>query len=193
MNGYNAQSDRFREAMAVRDQRYTRNGSYRPSPVRPTNATEAASSGDVPPWKLKENGGADLTISLCLGGGAGHGHENDGEDMGYDMPMDMSYYEAMRRMGRVPESALYPQRRFRETLDPMNEAELNAKRRNALDNRDFALPGRRYPIDTPARARAALARGQANATPAEYQAIVRAVKRRYPDMDIEATTKSRKN
>jgi len=185
MNGYNAQSDLLREAMAVRDQRFTRNGSYRPVPVRPTNTTEAASSSDMLPGKLKENDGVDLTISLCLGDGSGHEHDSD------DMEMDADYCEAKRKMGRMPESALYPQRRFRETLAPMSEAPLNAKRRNALPASDFALPGRRYPIDTPARARSALARGQANATPEEYRRIVAAVKRKYPNMDVEAATKNK--
>lgn len=72
----------------------------------------------------------------------------------------------------------------------MCEAPLTTKRRKALPASDFALPGRRYPIDTPARARAALARGKVNASPEEYRRIVRAVKRRYPKMDVSEIAKN---
>ncbi|MGH3587317.1 MAG: hypothetical protein ACRDQ0_13430, partial [Pseudonocardia sp.] len=40
----------------------------------------------------------------------------------------------------------------------LQEAPLNADKRNKLPDSAFALPGRKYPIDTPARARSALSR-----------------------------------
>lgn len=109
--------------------------------------------------------------------------------------------------GRVAESVLNPQIRFRETVnnngfeeakddknlppwlrgeddEDMEEAELDAQRRNALPDEDFAGPDRTYPIDTSARARAALSRARAN-DPSLYDRIKRAVRRRYPDMDVE--------
>lgn len=61
-------------------------------------------------------------------------------------------------------------------------AELTAKARNALSDRDFALPGRRYPIHDPNHARDALSRVSANGTPEEKAAVRRAVYRRYPNM-----------
>jgi hypothetical protein len=42
------------------------------------------------------------------------------------------------------------------------------------------LPGERYPIDTPNRARNALARGAQNASPSEQSRIRAAVHRKYP-------------
>lgn len=67
----------------------------------------------------------------------------------------------------------------------MCEAPLNTRRRNALPASAFALPGRRYPIDTPARARAALSRVVQFGSPAEIRQVRAAVKRRYPNMDVE--------
>jgi len=72
----------------------------------------------------------------------------------------------------------------------MCEAPLNAKRRNALSSTKFAFPeDRSYPIDTPARARSALSRGQQFLPREKYVQLVRKVKSRYPDMDVTATTK----
>lgn len=71
----------------------------------------------------------------------------------------------------------------------MCEAPLDAKRRNALPSSDFALPGRRYPIDTPARARAALSRVEQFGSPSEKSRVRAAVKRKYPNMDVEAPTR----
>jgi hypothetical protein len=71
----------------------------------------------------------------------------------------------------------------------MCEAPLNTKRRNALPASDFALPGRRYPIDTPARARAALSRVVQFGSPEEIRRVRAAVKRKYPNMDVETPTR----
>lgn len=69
--------------------------------------------------------------------------------------------------------------------DDMEEAPLNAKRRNALPDSAFALPGRRYPIDTPERARSALARVEQFGTDEEKQKVRAAVRKKYPDMKVE--------
>jgi len=59
---------------------------------------------------------------------------------------------------------------------------MTAKRRKSLPKSKFALPGRRYPIDTPGRARSALSRVSQHGTPAEKAKVRRAVKRRYPSI-----------
>ena len=79
---------------------------------------------------------------------------------------------------------------------------LNMKEREKLPKRDFALPGRgrgkegkgsgSYPIDTPGRARAALSRGAANASPAEDAEIKRKVARKYPEMKVAGKRKEKR-
>lgn len=66
----------------------------------------------------------------------------------------------------------------------LQEAPLDAQKRGALDSSDFALPGRRYPIDTPARARAALARVKQFGKEGEEAKVKAAVKKKYPNMDV---------
>lgn len=67
----------------------------------------------------------------------------------------------------------------------MAEAPLDAQRRNDLPNSVFAIPGRRaYPIDTPERARSALARVRQFGSPEEVGQVRAAVRRRYPDMEV---------
>jgi hypothetical protein len=61
---------------------------------------------------------------------------------------------------------------------------LTTKRRKELKDSDFALPGRRYPIQDEAHALNALARVAQHGTPAEKAAVRRAVKKRYPDIEI---------
>jgi hypothetical protein len=51
----------------------------------------------------------------------------------------------------------------------------------------FALPPDGYPIDTPGRARDALSRAKANATPAQQAQVRRAVKAKYPSMQVSGT------
>lgn len=67
----------------------------------------------------------------------------------------------------------------------LKEAPLDAKKRNALPNSAFALPGRRYPIDSPERARSALARVEQFGSADEKRRVRAAVKRKYPNMDVE--------
>lgn len=61
-------------------------------------------------------------------------------------------------------------------------AKLTAKARKAIAPKNFALPGRRYPIEDRSHAQNALARVSQHGTPAE-QATVRAnVHAKYPTM-----------
>lgn len=71
------------------------------------------------------------------------------------------------------------------SLTLVDEAELDAKKRNSLDSSDFALPGRKYPIDTPERARSALARVKQFGSPSDRSKVKAAVKRKYPDMKLD--------
>lgn len=57
-------------------------------------------------------------------------------------------------------------------------ARLTTRKRNKLPSRDFAGPGRSYPVDTRGRARAALSRASharrvGRISPGQYQKIVR--------------------
>ena len=66
-------------------------------------------------------------------------------------------------------------------------ADLTAARRAKLKPSQFAEPGKDgYPIDTPGRARSALSRAAANASPAEQGKIRAKVKREYPAMQVTA-------
>ena len=74
-------------------------------------------------------------------------------------------------------------------------AELTTKRRKDLPKGDFAIPSKApasgsYPIDTAARARSALSRAAANASPAEQAKIRAAVERKFPSMDVQKPGKS---
>ena len=71
---------------------------------------------------------------------------------------------------------------------------ITAAGRKALPKSDFALPGKgegqsgkgagSYPIDTPGRARSALSRASANASPAEQATIKRKVHEKYPGIAV---------
>ena len=61
-------------------------------------------------------------------------------------------------------------------------AKLTSSKRNALPSRDFALPGRRYPIEDASHARNALARVSQHGSPAEKAKVRAAVHRKYPDI-----------
>lgn len=72
---------------------------------------------------------------------------------------------------------------------------LTASDRRAMPAREFALPGHgagpkgrgagAYPIDTAGRARSALSRGAANASPGEFAEIRRKVSKKYPHMQVK--------
>lgn len=67
----------------------------------------------------------------------------------------------------------------------ISEAPLNAEQRNKLPDSAFALPGRKYPIDSPERARSALARVEQFGSDSDKRRVRAAVKKRYPNMDVE--------
>jgi hypothetical protein len=54
--------------------------------------------------------------------------------------------------------------------------------RKKIPTSEFALPGRRYPIEDEAHARNALARVAQDGTPAEKTTVRRKVQRRFPDL-----------
>jgi hypothetical protein len=63
-------------------------------------------------------------------------------------------------------------------------AKLTYEQRQELPKDDFAFPRtRRYPIEDAAHARDALARSSGKP---EHAAVVAAVKRRYPEIDVES-------
>ena len=61
-------------------------------------------------------------------------------------------------------------------------AKLTAKARKKIKTSNFALPGRRYPIEDRSHAANAKARVSQYGTPAEKAAVNRAVARKYPNM-----------
>jgi hypothetical protein len=71
---------------------------------------------------------------------------------------------------------------------------LSAAKRRSMPSAEFALPGKgkgpegkgagSYPIDTKGRARDALSRGSANASPGELATIKRKVHEKYPSIEI---------
>jgi hypothetical protein len=68
---------------------------------------------------------------------------------------------------------------------------LTAKARRALPKSDFGLPSKApesgsYPLDTKNRARSALARASANASPSEQATIRRKVHEKYPSMKLSS-------
>ena len=61
-------------------------------------------------------------------------------------------------------------------------AQLTASARKAIPTGEFALSGRRYPIEDPAHARNALSRVSQNGTPAEKATVRAKVHRKYPSI-----------
>lgn len=61
-------------------------------------------------------------------------------------------------------------------------AKLTAKARKKIAGKNFALPGRRYPIEDKAHARNALARVSQHGTAAEKATVRRKVASKYPGM-----------
>jgi hypothetical protein len=61
-------------------------------------------------------------------------------------------------------------------------ARLTTKARKRLPASDFALPGRRYPIEDKPHARNALSRVAQHGTPAEQATVRRKVHRKYPEI-----------
>ena len=61
-------------------------------------------------------------------------------------------------------------------------AKLTTKARKAIPTDDFALPGRRYPVENRSHAANALSRVSQNGTPAEKATVRAKVRRKYPTM-----------
>lgn len=66
-------------------------------------------------------------------------------------------------------------------------AKLTAGARKRVADKNFALPGRRYPIHDLAHARNALARVSQHGTPSEKSRVRAAVYRRYPGLKKRKT------
>jgi hypothetical protein len=67
-------------------------------------------------------------------------------------------------------------------------AKLNAERRNKIPGEDFALPGRRYPIEDRSHAANALARVSGNGSPEEKEEVREKVHKKYPGMGKKKST-----
>lgn len=62
---------------------------------------------------------------------------------------------------------------------------MTAAKRKRLAAGSFGLPAKKaYPIDTPGRARSALSRAAANASPAEQKTIKAKVRAKYPSIAV---------
>lgn len=61
-------------------------------------------------------------------------------------------------------------------------AKLTAAGRNKISGKNFALPGRRYPIEDASHARNALARVSQHGSPAEKAEVRAKVHRKYPSI-----------
>jgi hypothetical protein len=59
---------------------------------------------------------------------------------------------------------------------------LTTATRKKIPTGDFALPGRRYPIEDEAHARNAMARGSQEGTPAEKATVRCKIERRFPGL-----------
>jgi hypothetical protein len=65
---------------------------------------------------------------------------------------------------------------------------LTASTRRAIPTRNFALPGRRYPIEDKSHARNALSRVSQNGTPAEKAEVREKVKKKYPSIGAKKSS-----
>ena len=63
-------------------------------------------------------------------------------------------------------------------------AKLTTKARKSLSAGDFAVPGRKYPVENAAHARNALARVSASGTPAEKAEVKRKVESKFPGIAV---------
>lgn len=63
-------------------------------------------------------------------------------------------------------------------------SKLTTKEREVLPSSEFALPGRRYPINDANHARNALSRAAANASPAQQATIRRKVSAHFPGIAV---------
>lgn len=72
-------------------------------------------------------------------------------------------------------------------------AKLTAKRRKSLPNKDFALPGRKYPIEDKAHSRNALARVSQHGSPTQKATVRAKVKAKYPSIGQSAKQRTGKS
>lgn len=68
-------------------------------------------------------------------------------------------------------------------------SQLTASARKAIPSGEFALPGRRYPIEDKSHARNALSRVAENGTPAEKSTVRAKVHRKFPSIGSGSTLK----
>lgn len=71
-------------------------------------------------------------------------------------------------------------------------AKLTTKARKAIPTGEFALPGRRYPIEDESHAQNALARVSQHGTPEEKATVRAAVHRKYPGMGHDEHKRNRR-
>lgn len=70
-------------------------------------------------------------------------------------------------------------------------AKLTTEGRKRLPGLDFALPGRRYPINDQSHARNALARVSQHGTPEEKAAVRRKVHSKYPGIEMAVRSQAK--
>jgi hypothetical protein len=71
-------------------------------------------------------------------------------------------------------------------------ARLTSRGRKRMKAKQFALPGKRYPISDAAHARNALARVAQHGTPAEKATVRRKVKARFPGIAVSGLKRKKK-
>jgi hypothetical protein len=71
-------------------------------------------------------------------------------------------------------------------------AKLTTRGRRRMKAKQFALPGKRYPISDAAHARNALARVAQHGTPAEKATVRRKVKARFPGIAVSGVKRKKK-
>jgi len=125
------------------------------------------------------NGANDLSNIIDLTEGEG------GDDMGPGSPETEDIASGADPM-KGGKTFKQPTSKKPATPKPIPQAALDAAERNALPKGEFAEElDRAYPVDTPERARSALARVKANGTPAEQETVRRKVKEKYPQMNVQ--------
>ena len=63
-------------------------------------------------------------------------------------------------------------------------AVLSSKQREKMPQKQYALPGKRYPINDASHARNALARVSQHGTPSEKATVRAKVRKKYPGIDV---------
>ena len=72
-------------------------------------------------------------------------------------------------------------------------AKLTTKARNKIASKNFALPGRRYPIEDKSHARNALARVSQHGSPSEKATVRAKVHNKYPNIGKSGASKGHRN